>query len=641
MSLSTILKNNIAKSIIFSLLGIFIAVYSLSLLVVLGSLFITYNLLDRKFTTINDSRVLIAALSIFTYVGIVALIIIISSAVFEVSLNIVLLVTLILLMGCYVYEIFVAEEKTFSRKLWGIDDCIAIGITLIAVFFIGLFPLLSNGKVQLQPSNIILTLTGNVDNGPHLAIYNDYIDSGSNRIWSESFSSRTDTGGFYPTSWHGANAAIVHAIFPALKAGTQTIVTFSMLYIFWIGILVFLTTKLCFSLFNILNKSKRVGVITYLSLSIGILLSAYLFTAHLLRFGFFSFIPQLLSVLALFYCLQQLVRDGLNRRGVVGLALVYIAISLASWILLLPVVLLSLLIVVFISPTKLTIKNISQELAGGLPYYLIALASIFAQAWLIITIKSQGTIGFIQGLLLDGGTPIYDPLIYAVLFGGLVGAIYISKGQKVLYRPVLAIVISTLLFCGFIFIVQAYYTGGNHYYFYKSLLILPVILVPVSVAAFATLIQKTLKTDTTLALFITLLVPLAILLFIPSDKGTLSYLRGSRTVSAQVNQRIVDETVNTPYLTNKVTVFLVGTNESSDIASLLVQANRPHNACFDDLRLKEIITKITLTAVKDLAKDSLPHSCENQSVEFVVDHEYKRLLPSKLPTKFDVKLLPR
>jgi len=641
MSLLTVIKKNTAGSIIALLAGIVVLIYSPYLLVMLVSLCFTYYLLGRKLTTpYVDTKLLLVVLSIFTYTGLVALVIIISSAMLNASLNIVLLITFVLLTAFYIYEVSIVRSKTPNRKKVGLEDSIALVVTIIAVFFIGLFPLLTSNVAQ-QHSNVLLTLTGNVDNGVHLAIYNDYIDSGSNRIWSESFLSRTDTGGFYPTSWHGANAAMVHAIYPKLQAGTQTIVTFSVLYIFWIGVLVFLTTKLCFSLFRGLNRSKNIAPITYLSISILMSLSVYFFTIHLLRFGFFSFIPQLLSVVLLFYCLQQVAKDGMNQKGVIGLSVVYIAISLASWILLLPVVVLALLIVASISPNRPNLKTVHQEFTGGLPYYSVALASILAQAWLIITVKSQGTVSFIQGLLLDGGTPIYDPLVYALLFGGLVGAVYIAKKQKELYRPILAIVMSTLVFCSFIFIVQAYYTGTSHYYFYKSLLILPVILVPTSVAAFAVFIQKTLKKDVILALFITLLVPLSILLFIPSDKGMVSYLRGSRSVSAQVNQYIMNETVNTPYPTNKVTIFLVGTNESSDVASLLVQANRPHNACFDDLRLKQIITKITQTAVKELDDYVLPLSCENYSVKFLVGNEYKDLLPVVSSNDFEIDLLPR
>jgi len=635
-----LIKKNSIRSLIILLASFFVLLYSPYLLVILVSLFLTYQLLSRKLTThYIDTKFLIAVLSVFTYTGSLALLIIISSAILSISLNIVILITVALLIVIYLYEIYVVKEKVPERKLINIDTSIAVVVTAFAVFFIGLFPLLHSGGVQ-QYSNIILTITGNVDNGVHLGIYNDYTSSNSNRIWSDSFLSRTDTGGFYPTSWHGANAAIIRAIFPNIQAGTETIAAFSILYIFWIGILVFLTTTMSFSLFRGLNRTSKITPIICMLISILMLLSVYFFTTHLLKFGFFSFIPQLLSVLALIYCLQEIAKNGLNRKGAIGLAVVYIAISLASWILLLPVVLLALIIIILVNPKKITKKNILKELIGGLPYYIIALASILSQIWLILTIKSGSTVGFVQGLMLDGGTPIYDPLVYAVLFTGLISAVYIAKKRKELYWPTLTIVVSTLVFCAFIFIVQAYHTGTNHYYFYKSLLILPLTLVPIGIAALASLVQNISKKDAVLALFIALLVPLSVLLFLPSDKGILSYIRGSRSVSAQVNQYIIDETANTPYPTNKVTIFLVGTNESSDISSLLVQANRPHNACFDDLRLKQIITKITQTAVKDLANYSLPPSCENHSVEFVVGNEYKDLLPSVLPSKYKINLLP-
>lgn len=616
--------------------------YSYTLFTIVASILLVYLFLGRKLSNnYVDSKFSLLLISVFTYVGLLCLAILISSAFIEVKLNLVTILTGLILLVTVIYQKRRENTPLYKRVVVNFHDILSLSVATVSILLIGLLPLVNSGVLQ-QHSNILLTITGNVDNGPHLAIFNDYIDTGTNRIWSDAHTTRSDPGGFYPTSWHGANAGIAKAFVPNLEAGIETIVAYSILFIFWVGVFILLSVRLTLSIFQDLQKKpKGVSPNAYLIMSLLLLVAVYLFSIHLLRFGFFSFVPQLIAVLALIYPLRQFAEDGFNKNGMVGLAAIYTAISLATWVLLLPVIGLAVIISVLLVAQHSKKKGVLNELNGSWILGSVAIIGIFAQLWLIISVESSGKVSFLEGMMLDGGVPIYDPIVYIVLFSGLIGAILLVKKRSKVYLPVTVIIASTVAFCAFMYVLQSFYTGSTHYYFYKSLLILPAVLVPVGVATMGIIINKMSKTYKDLAIISSIAIPLLFLLFIPSDKGMFSYINGSRSVSANANSRIIHETATTPYPSNNVTIFLIGTNESSDIASLLVQANRPQNACFDDLRLSQIITKITQTAVTELDSYILPDSCSSKQVKFVVGEEYESLLETKDSSNFTVEVLPQ
>lgn len=633
------LLQNPVRNVALLFLGIAISLYSLHLLIVIISLVFTYHLLSRKLSTqYIDSRFILAVISLFTYIGILSLAIVISSAILEMRLIYVLAITGLMIAAILTYDILRIKAKPSHRAIIANGDATALIVSVMAVLFIGLLPLI-NSSVVKQPSNVLLTITGNVDQGVHLAIFNDYLDLDSNRIWADYHTSRSEVGGFYPTSWHGANASVVKALAPNIQTGVSSVIAYSFLNIFWVGILVFLSTKLSLTLVRSLRKQRALNCTVHISAALLSLLAVYMFDIHLLRFGFFSFVPQLITMLLIIYCLLQLFKDGLNSKGIIGITLLYVALSLATWILLLPVAACILILAIAWAAKKPIAHTIRKEMIGSWPAGLIAITSILCQFWLLVSVESAGKVSLVEGLLLDGGVPIYDPLVYAILLGGLLGWIALARKQEV-YKPAIVIVASTIIFCAVLFIIQSYLSGDIHYYYYKSLLILPVVLVPFVIAAVGVFIDRALTYDRILACIMTIALPCTILLFVPSDKGMLAYIKGSRSVSAQANQHIINETRSTGYPSDKVTIYLIGTNESSDIASLLLQANRPLNDCFNELRLTEIIQKITQTAVADLARDYLPDSCVNHSVTFVVGEEYINLLDTHKPSNFKVEMLP-
>lgn len=178
-----------------------------------------------------------------------------------------------------------------------------------------------------------------------------------------------------------------------------------------------------------------------------------------------------------------------------------------------------------------------------------------------------------------------------------------------------------------------------HYYYYKSLLLSIIIMAPLAISAHTIYVHKIMSGSGFLAIIASFMIPFFTLQIAPLDHGVASFVRGSRSVSSTVNASIYQEMNRKEILRHSVVIYLVGTNESSDIASLLVQANRPHNKCFDDLRLNEIIRKITQTAVKDLAHNKLPSSCRDYNVRFLIGTEYKHLVEEYTPTKFQVEII--
>lgn len=639
MTFPSFLRSHPTKNIIVSLIGLSILIYSPLLLVVIISIVLTYKLLDRKFSQdYIDSRFLVIVISLFTYMSIVCLVVLISSALVETSLGVVLVISGLLIAALFIYDISIVRVNYTVRRRWfSASDGFALGVTCVALFFLGIFPLIKTGALQ-HHSNILITITGNVDNGTHLAIFNDYINFQTNRIWDTSHISRSSAGGFYPSSWHGANAAIVSTLSPSIKAGVDTIVAYSLVYLFWIGVLIFLSSKLCLAFFQRLRGPKRPHVASLISIGVSLLLAVYLFSVHLLELGFFTFIPQLIVMLLFIYCFQQIMKQGVSSKGILGLTALYAAASLAAWVLLLPAALLAIAVTLLFSVKLIRKQLVFRELISSWPLCFIALMSIISQLWLMHRITAKSTVGLVEGLSLNGWVPIYDPLIYLVLIGGLIGAVLLSKKHGEIYKPTLVVAISTLVTSAFIFFVQLYTTGSNHYYYYKSLLILPVILVPIGVAVLAFVINKVSRSDRGVALTLVFFIPLSILLLIPSDPSIPRYLSGARDVSPIVNQYIIQVTRKTDYPTKNVSVILSGTIKSSDISTLLLQANRPYSDCFEDIFSNAMNSDLSIF-IKHLATYNLPAACSGYNVSFVVGTEYKHLLQSNTTHNFTIDIL--
>jgi len=611
-------------------LGVSLFIYSPFAPIFIISICFSYAYLGRKFSsTYVDSKLLLFMLTLFTHTALFGLLVITCSAISNVSLHVVLCIELLTFALLFGYEAILSPDKhRVARKTLSASDVAALAIAIVAFLLMSAVPLL-NLSVQKQHSNVLALVTGNVDYGAHLAMFNDYLDFGTVRTWDNRQPARSDTGGFYPSSWHAANATIAKVSAPSLKPGASSAVALGISNVFWLSVLVFLSVRLAFTLYDLLGRDRKKSPSVYVVMLSLSLAAIYFFTIHIQRFGFFSFTPQLIAVLLLIYTLHQLLHEGPGKASALGLAVLYCSISLAAWILLLPAVGTAVVIAVAMTTSRKRLgrTNILWEIQSNWPLYLIATASVMAQFWLILTVRSAATVTPGKGLLLDGGTPIYNPILYELLFAGLIAAVVMCKKHKDTkpYEPVFIITTATLLFTCLLFAFQTYSTGAVHYYYLKSLLLLPAVLTPLAIAVTGVFVYR-IK-DTLVALMVAILIPIAIVQLVPSDTGIVSFIHGSRIVPSSINSDIWTEMHDNFYPTKRVTMYFMnsGTNETSTIAAILVQASRPHNQCFDTLN-NDITFMALDAALKKLTTNPLPNSCRGYHVVFKVDPSYAHIV---------------
>jgi hypothetical protein len=140
--------------------------------------------------------------------------------------------------------------------------------------------------------------------------------------------------------------------------------------------------------------------------------------------------------------------------------------------------------------------------------------------------------------------------------------------------------------------------------------------------------------EAALALMLSIAIPVSIVQFIPNDPAMAAYIRGSRLVSTTINSDVWVEMHDDSYPTNKVTIYFVnsGTNETSTISTLLVQANRPYNQCFAELN-KDITYKSLDLALKEIVAAPLPRACNNKQVTLKVDQSYANIVNHAITSK--------
>ncbi len=603
-------------------------VYSALLPVLLLSLYCAYSYLGRKFSTVYvDSKCTLFIIALFTHTAVFGLFVIICSAVSNISLQAVMCLELVTFGLLLAYEALrSADPQQPRRRPVMAVDVVSLGIAAAAFLLLLGIPFLNYPPGE-QPSNALILITGNVDYGTHLAVFNDYLGFGSVRPWDSAQLPRSGGESFYPSSWHAANAAMTQFSIPSIHPGKSSAAALGVINVFWLCVLVFLLVRLAFTLYDLMNRNERKSIAVYVVMALLSLASVYFFVVHIQRYGFFNFTPELLAILLLLYTLHQFLSQGIGDRSALGLAALYCSISLAAWVLLLPVAAGAVLlaIAIRISRRRPSLHDIRCELSSNWPLFGIAVFSVVAQVWLVLTVKTAASVGFSQGLLADGAIPVYDQWVYGALFAGLVSAVLIWKGRADdrPYEPVLLVASATLVMTALLFGYQTYWTGVVHYYYLKSLILLPFVLLPLGIAMAGVLVCEVKETAS--ALVVAVLVPVAVVQLIPSDSTMVSFVRGSRVVSPGVNSDIWSEMSASEYDSKKVSIYLVSSNFASDIATLLVQANRPLNDCFTKLRFTVIAAGID-AAVQDLTSSRLPQSCRNYDVVFKVDQDRAKFL---------------
>ena len=321
-----------------------------------------------------------------------------------------------------------------------------------------------------------------------------------------------------------------------------------------------------------------------------------MFLADFFLYGFYSFFPQLIAVLILAVAMLQInhreERSNMFSSTLPLLAVLAISGSL-TWLLILPAVLLALLALLLQRWNFVGFSNFRKELQNNIvaysPVYILLIGALFVQYSTYSADKSS--VSFMQGILLTGGAPIYSSLLYIFVIVGLILSMSLLRRGVVSRLNGLLVLISSILLLSFIvYVLQIVQIGQTAYYYYKIMSVVMVMVIPISIAGYASgfewlsnrahvaMPRQTIVWAT--VIFVLLLVPQL------TDTQSFRYYAGVRAVSGQLNESIYQQIRSTygtqDYWNNQYTLYYIPSKGlQSAIGTGLVKASKPSSVCFN------------------------------------------------------------
>lgn len=572
---------------------------SLNLMLLSLSLYLVYRLsLKLVSPKIADTHTFVAVISIFFYVLIlqsVSLVTWLISHSFPLSLNI--LFSLILVAAVHVpLRMRHIPPKRLRIKASDFVSFIVMLSTLI-VFVVVPF---HNTKLN-NASGLLVLANYNVDDGAHLGLINARLQYNvATTVDNKADISSQVSGGIsYPTGWPAANAAIIQAFAPSIKVGSATLIGYVILKVFWLLFLVFIFTRSIFALFWLFsNKPPK------LAATIWIAIGAFLFTGWFLvdpfYYGFFSFIPQLITVPIFILSIIQLTLVDKKSDKLLSYLMLPVILSIGaalSWFLLFPVFTIALLLCLLNRITRFKLKVVVTEVTHQLPrylvFYIVVILSLLSQIYIVFKGSHTGVSStFVQSLLTNGGISTYPTSLYAVILLGIILFIILANITKNLDKlsAVVNYVVAMLGFAGFVYALQLYKTQTNLYYYFKILdtvTIVGILFAVLGLAFLVNIIQ--IRTSRYVSIIVTILMGLVLLQFAYPGAPLFAYIKGARALSSATDQQIFSATNSSgstsSYDNGVVTIFYPSKNpELNEIASTLVQAGKQYTKCYATIK---------------------------------------------------------
>lgn len=610
---------------------------SLHFVAVLVSLFLSYKILNLFLhSRIFDSLVFKSIVTVVLYICFLECVSLLVWVInHEFSLQASTLVALLLLLIIFLFYTLIPFARAqvnqpITRQTWTTSDVLAIILTIVFVGTVIIAPAINVGG--WNKGSLFMIINDGVDDAAHLGLLNDRLqfDRGVLHKTSIELNTRSEGSSFYPAGWHSANAAIMLAIKPDIQTGVQSLYFYAISKLFWYTVLILLFIRSVFSFYSLLS-SRKLSLPIIVWISTATLIFSYLFLLHPFRAGYYSFIPQLISVIVFVLFLAQLSLSRHNEKlfqKTLPLTVLVAIGGTLSWLLVLPVFVFAALLSLFDRIKNTTYKAFGVELIRGLVTHIFLYTVVIGAALtqLYVTSHSRESVSFIEGILLSGGIATYTQLFYTFILIGVAFAVVYSKREALpILRPIVYYLTISLLFAALLFGIQLYLVQESLYYYYKTLNTFTIIAIMLSIAGFAYLIDSIKDSKgIQIALMTAILLPASIMLIIPQDNSNAGYIEGHRFVSPVVNQKIAAEltsnSTESSYDKKDYTLYyLSGDERQNDIGSMLVKSNKPESGCL--MRLKLLI-KATPVEMFDATKaKEHQHTCvaEATTVHLVVN----------------------
>lgn len=362
--------------------------------------------------------------------------------------------------------------------------------------------------------------------------------------------------------------------------------------------------------------------------------------------GFYSFIPQIIYGILLLSLIAQLQIRKKSADIETSFAQTYPLLFLAAlggsltWFLPLPALIIFLVILALGylvgKHWRQTTKSLVRASLAFMPVYFLAALAVLVQYHVLATDKSPGSVGFFQGLLLNGGITIYDPTFY-LLFGiGLVAFFVMirraSNQKNAMANGSLLFFACMMAFISVIYIYQQLKLNTNVYYYYKLVYLLLAIATPLVVTGYAYLIQRIAGSPRRVLLYAVLFF--CLLLNFVGIEPTLTrnpistypaYLLGKRKITPAYDEVIYQNLRNVSTEkafsdNNYFFMYTVG-KPQIDTASLLLRTNKPISPCSEAVRSTFIVAADIYTTDK-----TAQSACVGRQIYLVVSDADKQTL---------------
>lgn len=445
----------------------------------------------------------------------------------------------------------------------------------------------------LPQQSVIGLLDGNVDDGAHIALMNDRIelDRGFLKRSTYEQSSRVDTSfNSYPLGWHIANASVYKAFFGSAFSEKSVLYFYAItkvVWFFWVAALFF---RFAYSLYSRAHKNGSKSFVLLSSLLF--LFAIYLLIDHF-RLGFYSFFPQLLSIMLLAYSLLAFDKTK-NSKGLVAMSIPIIVFSVSGglvWTLLLPVMVLAGTIPLFVRLRNLTgplYRKLLKEALAFLPLFLIASLAVLSQAKLLWAARFDSTGSIIDSLNTFGNIVVYGWTFITVVVVGFIAYLFLESrtSKHPMQSPLLLTALLTF-FTATIYLIQMFSVEKTSYYFYKTFDSLLFLIVPMAVCGIVLCVEAIATNDKvrrfatqTTALFLVLMYAG----FPAGNTPTVSYVSGKLGLDSKTASLVFDRMTTAKQNEGFTFVYLQDKPFETDIANVLLKSGPRFSSCYRNIR---------------------------------------------------------
>lgn len=603
------IKNKITASILITLAILILfsmLLRSFNLFIIAISLILSYKLFNPIISKkIFDSKFFASTLVFFSYIILLQCTILISWLLnhnFSLVGTPTLLLAILFIIYGYNYFLHRKENKAIQPKskirFLNFRDILSM-ITAIIIVGVIVLPPIALKPEFTKSTSVMSLITGNVDDSSHLSLVNDNLQFDRGVIFKSDAEGKTRNGGFYPAGWHSVSAILIKMICPSIKTGSASLLAYGIQKLFWFFVLLYLLSRVSISVFGFLSN-KKLKASSYIWAMASLTLISYVLLLPIYKEGFYSFLPQLIAALLAVPVIMQICLEKDTNESYRSLPLLFIVCigGCLSWLLPLPAFMLAVVIIllslVIRKNVKVSLKNIYNVIKENAVILLLLSTSFITQIYTMTNNHNASSISLFEGIMLGGGITIYDKFFYIFIFIGLLASLILaSKKVKKNVQLILVLLMSLALFCTYIFFLQINYMGKNEYYYYKILDILTLITVPFFIAGFGLFIHKIIddRKGIIYSTTITLIILATFIQLIGLDSSTLSFARGYRAFSSQIDNSMLKELsghISQKYYFDKHYSFYYVPDSKfyfqNEVAAMMAKSNAPDSECFISIR---------------------------------------------------------